>query len=489
MAQHQRDVSVFFILIKRSLYFALAWTVLCFFAAYWNVSTERKKTMELALREARAVISKDQALSLWATEHNRVYVQITDDTPPNEYLRDHPERDITTPGGRQLTLMSPARIFRQVLNRQGDLTSAHITSLKLVNQLNRPDAWETEALHRLEAGDEEVMAVIALDGQEHLRLMKPVYARAGCLDCHAGMGYREGDVRGGMSVALPLATYRKIEKQSLQAIYVTHTFLWMFGLLAIVLIFTRSRKRRMERLDDLQTLEEQSEKIKIFAYSVAHDLKNPVVSILGLANLLKKRQFDSLDEKGRQYCEQIIRASSQLSTLVDQINIYISAKEQPLTIEPIDFPEICQTVREEYDAQLQSRKVEWVQPLQVQGMRADRMALIRIMRNLIDNAFKYSGDHFSRIAVTCREEATHFAVSVANDGTPLSPEACRHIFIRFKRNCPDRKVHGTGLGLAIVRELVGLHGGEVWAESDGVNGVTFHFSIARTIPTETRARS
>ncbi len=484
---HRSDVSVLLILIKRSITIALIWTVLCFIAAYWNVATEQQKTMSLALREARAVIDKDQALSLWAGEHNGVYVPVTKETPPNEFLSHLPERDITTPDGKQLTMMSPAQIFRQVMNRQGELTRAHITSLKMVNHLNRPDTWEREALHQLEAGAKEVAAVTKIEEQEYLRLIKPILTKAGCLECHEQHGFKEGDVRGGLSVALPLAAYRAVEKSSLQAIYLTHTLLWLFGLLAIGLIFTRSRKRRMERLDDLQTLEEQSEKIKIFAYSVAHDLKNPVISIHGLANLLKKKQFDQLDEKGRQYCEQIIRASSQLSSLVDQINIFISAKEQPLSIEPIDFPEICQTVKEEYDAQLHARNVQWVRPPRVEGMRADRMAVIRIMRNLIDNALKYSGERLSRIAIDCRERGDHYRVSVTNDGNPISPDACRNIFVRFKRHCPDSKVQGTGLGLAIVKELTRLQGGDVWVESDGIEGVTFFFTIAKDIP-ETRSR-
>ena len=110
------------------------------------------------------------------------------------------------------------------------------------------------------------------------------------------------------------------------------------------------------------------------------------------------------------------------------------------------------------------------------------------MRNLVDNALKYSGDNLSRIAITCREESDHYSISVANDGNPISPDACRNIFIRFKRNCVDNKVHGTGLGLAIVKELVGLHGGDVRVESDGKEGVTFYFTIAKTIPPETKSR-
>ncbi|KJS03474.1 MAG: hypothetical protein VR65_00400 [Desulfobulbaceae bacterium BRH_c16a] len=490
MMQPQSDVSVFFILLRRSLSIALIWTFLCFIAAFWNIATEQKKTIDLAQREARTVIDKDQALRFWATDHHGVYVPVTKDTQPNDNLRHIPERDITTPSGMQLTLINPATMLRQVMNQYGDMyrTKGHITSLKLVNHLNKPDEWETKALYEFETGKEEVMSVTRIEGNEVVRLMKPIYTNAGCLECHGSQGYKEGDVRGGVSVSIPLAGYRAIEKKSLRAMYITHSFLWLFGLLAIALIFTRSKKRRIERLDDLQTLEEQSEKIKIFAYSVAHDLKNPVVAIHGLASLLRKKQFDKLDDKGRQYCEQIVKSSAQLSALVDQINIFISAKEQPLTIELLDFQEICNTVKEEYAAQLQARHIEWREPTRVDGIRADRIAITRIIRNLVDNALKYSGENLSRITITCEEATDRFTISVANDGNPISREACRNIFVRFKRNCDDRKVQGTGLGLAIVKELAGLHGGDVWVESDGREGAAFFFTLARTGPAETKTR-
>jgi signal transduction histidine kinase len=490
MTQLPSDVSVYYILLKRSVTIALIWTILCFLAASWNISAEKEKTLALAQREARTVIDKDQALRFWATDHHGIYVPVTKDTPPNENLSHIPERDITTPSGRQLTLMNPAYMLRQVMHQYGDLykTKGHLTSLKLVNHTNAPDDWESKALHQFETGREEVMAVTTMDGGEFLRLMVPMYTKTGCLDCHGHQGYKEGDVRGGVSVSIPLASYRTLEKKSLHALTITHAALWWFGLFAIALIFTRNKKRRLERLDDLQTLENQSEKIKIFAYSVAHDLKNPVVAIHGLANLMKKKQFDKLDDKGKQYCEQIIKSSSQICALVDQINLFISAKEQPLTIEPLDFPEVCQTVMEEYAAQLQARRIEWFPPPRVAGIRADRMAIIRIIRNLVDNALKYSGERLSRIAIDCEETPKVFKMSVANDGNPIAPEACRDIFIKFKRNCDDQKVRGTGLGLAIIKELAGLHGGDVWVESDGREGATFYFTIARAIPAETRPR-
>ncbi len=82
-----------------------------------------------------------------------------------------------------------------------------------------------------------------------------------------------------------------------------------------------------------EALKESSEKIKLFAYSVSHDLKSPAIGLYGLTKRLYKDYADILDEKGENYCGQILKSAEQIAALVEQINIFISAKEAPLTIE------------------------------------------------------------------------------------------------------------------------------------------------------------
>jgi signal transduction histidine kinase len=290
----------------------------------------------------------------------------------------------------------------------------------------------------------------------------------------------QGSGRGGTSISAPLAPYQELEARSLRTLYFTHLFFWAAGLFILGLSFHRNKKRLINRLAAEDLLREQSEKIQLFAYSVAHDLKNPVIAIHGLAKLLNKRHLDSLDEKSRQYCAQIEKSAEQVSTLVDQINAFISSKEQPIKIEPLNLLEICHTVQAENDHRLREKGVHWCEPGQTGTLDADRLIILRILRNLVDNALKYGGETLSKITITGEESAKFHTIRVANDGKPLAPDDCRRIFQRYKRNCSDNKVEGTGLGLAIVRELVGLHGGRVWVESDGRRGVTFSFTIAKT---------
>ncbi len=394
MAFLQKEHSIFFTLRRNCISIAIIWTSLCLLSGYWNIDTEKKKTLALAHKEALTVFNKDQAFRFWATDHEGVYVPVNERTLPNKYLNHIQERDLVTPSGKQLTLMNPAYMLRQVMSHYATLYSAqgHITSLKTLNPNNTPDAWEIKALQKFDAGADEIMEVTLIGGHQFLRIMKPMHTKAGCLKCHAHQGYTIGDVRGGVSVSIPLATYREIEMKSIHRLSVSHLFFFFSGFCVIIFTYYRNRQRIIEQKYATQALQEQSEKIKIFAYSVVHDLKNPVIAIHGLANLLRKKYRDILDERGEQCCNTIADSAEQLDLLVGQLNEYISAKEHPLTIKELDVLEISRTVRAEFDTLLQARDIQWIEPVLVPTIRADGIAILRIMRNLVDNALKYGGE-------------------------------------------------------------------------------------------------
>ena len=226
-------------------------------------------------------------------------------------------------------------------------------------------------------------------------------------------------------------------------------------------------------------LEKSSEKIKLFAYSVAHDLKSPAIAIFGLTKLLHKHYRNILDEKGRNTCEQILKSSEQIAALVETINLYISTRETPITIEGIRLKEIIQMISDEFSAKLSVRQIRWSEPECLPEINADRLSILRVLRNFIDNALKYGGAELSEIEIRHEESDEFHILSVRDDGIGLKQEESKGIFKIFKRKDSSTGVEGTGLGLAIVKEIAEQHQGDVWIEHGRRKGITFSISISK----------
>jgi signal transduction histidine kinase len=144
--------------------FPIVWTLLVGLAVLWNVSQTVQSVRDLARVAARASFEKDILYRQWASAHGGVYVPVTARTPPNPYLTNVVERDLTTPSGRLLTLVNPAYMNRQVyeLDKKTYQHSGHITSLKPMRPANAPDAWERQALAAFERGVREAQKLEAI---------------------------------------------------------------------------------------------------------------------------------------------------------------------------------------------------------------------------------------------------------------------------------------------------------------------------------------
>jgi K+-sensing histidine kinase KdpD len=231
----------------------------------------------------------------------------------------------------------------------------------------------------------------------------------------------------------------------------------------------------------VKELEEKGETIKFFTYSALHDLKSPVIGVHGLTKLLNRHYRDVLDERGRSYCDQILKAAAQTEALVERINAYIMAKEAPLRIELLQVKEITELIRNEFASTLQHRHVTWVEPEAFPDIRGDKLSLIRVFRNLVDNALKYGGNELSEIRIGYRETAEFHIFSVADDGVGVKKEFAEKIFKMFQRSESSKGIEGTGLGLAIIRVIAERHRGKVSMEPGPARGVTFHVSLAKDL--------
>jgi len=239
---------------KLSRFTAVVWTAVVLGLLLRDIATIRETSLEMAQREAAAHFNMDWSSRLWATSHGGVYVPASKQTEPNPFLKNVPERDIFTPSGKHLTLMNPAYMIRQMMEHYSDLYGVlgHITSLKPLREETSPDDWEKSVLISFEQGTGEAGEVVEVKGRPFYRLMKPLLTEQGCLKCHESQGYRVGDIRGGLSVSVPLDPYLIAQKKEIVTHSVSFSILWVLGLSGI-LFFGRRLKSHAE---DQQKTEE-----------------------------------------------------------------------------------------------------------------------------------------------------------------------------------------------------------------------------------------
>lgn len=226
----------------------VAWTILVGSLLAFNLVAQDTEIYDAARDVAHTAYLKDVAYRHWASQHGGVYVPIDASTPPNPYLANLPERDITTPSGKQLTLINPAYMVRQVFEQQaqsGGILS-HLTSLNPIRPENAPDAWETEALTSFERGAPEASTIATINGVAYMRIMRPLITEASCVNCHND--YAVGSIRGGLSVAVPMQPLWDANLPHAVTLPIGHGLMWLLGLAMIMLGRSRLRQQLRARL-------------------------------------------------------------------------------------------------------------------------------------------------------------------------------------------------------------------------------------------------
>ncbi len=243
----------------------------------------------------------------------------------------------------------------------------------------------------------------------------------------------------------------------------------------------RVKERTAELESAYDSLKKSSEKLKLFAYSIVHDLKNPAISIYGLTKRLIESHQDQLTPRMKQYGAHIMREAEQIVSLVEKINILIATGESPLKIERLDLSDIIADIFQEFKKPLGTRGISFRAPDAFPSVRADRLSVTRCLRNLIDNALKYGGQGMTAIEMDLQETEQSFIISVKDDGMGINASDTETIFDPFQRTINSKGTEGLGLGLAILKEIAEKHKGEVWAETGREKGITFFISISKDL--------
>jgi len=211
---------------------AAGWTVVVAALLLLSIRQEQEQAVETARTQARSNYQRDVLYRHWVANYGTIYVPVTGGIEPSPYLAGIPERDITTPSGKRLTMVNPAFMTRLVFDlaaREFDIRGK-ITSLHPIRSENRPDAWEAGALKAFETGETEFSSIEKIGAVDYLRLIRPLKTEEACLQCHGKQGYKRGEVRGGISVAVPMGPLQAIARKNVIISSMSFSLLWLAGL-------------------------------------------------------------------------------------------------------------------------------------------------------------------------------------------------------------------------------------------------------------------
>jgi len=231
-----------------------------------------------------------------------------------------------------------------------------------------------------------------------------------------------------------------------------------------------------------EQLESKNQELEHYVHAVSHDLRTPLVSLLGFSRLLAQDYGDVLTDTGRHFLNRIEQASRTMESLINdllELSRIGQANGQRDWVDPLP---VLKQLTNELKPRLDSASVSLDLPESPPLLLCVRTQLYQVFSNLIGNALDHMGDRGdARIEVCIREEPDAHVVCVRDNGIGIAPEHHERVFETFQtlgRRTGGRK--GTGVGLSIVKKIAEAHRGRVWVESDLGRGAAFLISFPRT---------
>ncbi|WP_414565009.1 MULTISPECIES: scytonemin biosynthesis sensor histidine kinase [unclassified Anabaena] len=224
----------------------------------------------------------------------------------------------------------------------------------------------------------------------------------------------------------------------------------------------------------LEQAKQLSELRARFLSMVCHQFRTPL-NIVSFSNSLLKEQVDKRTEKKiRPLLDHIQTASEQISQMLDDILLFAKAEAAKITFEPksLDVVQFCTDLVAQMQMNVNQNHINFITPVCSLTAYMDKKLLEPVLKNLLDNASKYSPDGSEiDFKLACNNDNVVFQVQDRGIGIPLADQ--KRLFEPFHRGSNINNIAGTGLGLSILKTLVDLHGGQVAVESAVGVGTTF----------------
>ena len=240
------------------------------------------------------------------------------------------------------------------------------------------------------------------------------------------------------------------------------------------------RKKAEERLRSLnRELQRSNRDLQDFAYTVSHDLQEPLRMVSSYVQLLEKRYQSELDADADDFIGYAVAGTHRMRQLIHDLLAYSRVGTRGKPFRPTDCQNLLKQVLDDLKTTIDESDAV-VTHDELPRIKADASQLEQVFQNLISNAIKYRHrDRTPRIDVSVDEGEDEWLFAVCDNGIGFQQEFSDRIFRIFQRLHGGSEYGGTGVGLAICKRVVERHGGKIWGESSPGKGSTFYFTIPK----------
>lgn len=249
------------------------------------------------------------------------------------------------------------------------------------------------------------------------------------------------------------------------------------GVVAVLVDISERKTMENTLRRALDELTRSNGELERFAYVASHDLQEPVRTLVGYAQLIRRRYDDHLDDDGRTFLSYIENGALRMRSLVQGLLTYSRLGAEAALPEPVDAGTSLASALDNMAAMVREAGASIVAG-RLPVVHAEPLQLMQVFQNLIGNALKFRHpDRRPQITITAEPAREGWQITVRDNGIGIPADSLHTIFGLFKRLHGPTVYPGTGVGLAICQRIIERSGGRIWATSDGESGAAFHFIL------------
>lgn len=493
-----------------------------FGVTFYRTSTfQHELVLSQVAKQARILHKQILLTRQWISDHNGLFIMKQPGVEANPFLEFPEMEDVS---GQLYVMRNPAMVTRELseyADREG-FCSFRVTTLHPINPANVPDAFEERSLRLFEQGASEVLEIVSGKEGKILRYISPLLTEDSCLECHAEQGYKAGDIRGGLSVSIPIdKAFTSIAENNRMLLYIGVITIVLVGAclyLVIDLLVVRRLQvlfRAMEKFpenvgedivlpggndeigrlgkqfgdlryrfhqsrQELEATREQvcqSEKLAALGRltsGIAHEINNPLG---GMQNCVKSMVEAPEDMEMRErYLKLLAKGLARIGQTVRKLLDF--GRQSSMCYQTWDVDEIVRECLELLGYSL--KNIELRLNLNIgKQYTVDVEALRQIIVNIILNAVQAmpeGGD----LVVSTEDIQDNILLRFEDTGIGISEDHLDKIFDPF---FTTKEVgEGTGLGLSVSHSLVQRLGGNISVQSRKGRGTEFTVTLPKSVP-------